>query len=80
MVLGILSLVVLPFVLGPIAWVMGHNDMQKIHAGRMDPEGEGMTNTGKICGMIGTIMGIIFLVLACVWIAFLVMLLSTAAH
>ena len=24
----------------------------------MDPEGEGNTNAGRICGMIGTIMGV----------------------
>jgi hypothetical protein len=66
MVLGILSLVMVPFILGPIAWYMGTEDMKKIRAGRMDPEGEGSTNTGRLCGMIGTILGIVLLVGWCV--------------
>jgi hypothetical protein len=57
--LGILSLVCLGFILGPIAWSMGNTDMQEIRAGRMDPEGEGTTNAGRICGIIGTILGVL---------------------
>ena len=53
--LGILSLVICNF-LGPIAWIMGSNDLTEIRAGRMDPEGEGMTNAGRICGIIGTVL------------------------
>jgi predicted Zn finger-like uncharacterized protein len=59
--LGILSLACIPIIFGPIAWVMGNNDMQEIRAGRMDPEGEGLTNAGRICGIIGTILGVIHL-------------------
>lgn len=36
------------------AWVMGHSDMQEINAGRMDPQGRGLTQAGMIIGMIGT--------------------------
>tara|TARA_B100000315_G_C14052256_1_gene352406 strand:+ start:150 stop:314 length:165 start_codon:yes stop_codon:yes gene_type:complete len=36
---------------------MGNNDMQQIEAGMMDPSGKGITNAGKICGIIGTIVG-----------------------
>src|SRR5262245_30610432 len=39
--LGILSLVLCGPIMGPIAWAMGHADMNEIRAGRMDPEGEG---------------------------------------
>ncbi len=56
MVLGILSLAVAGIILGPIAWIMGNNDMKEIRAGRMDPEGESNTNTGRICGMIATLL------------------------
>jgi hypothetical protein len=61
LVLGILSLVLGPvgLVLGPIAWTMGTQDLNEIRAGRMDPEGEGTTNAGWICGMIGTILSIV---------------------
>jgi len=66
--LGILSLVLCGPVLGPIAWIMGNQDMIEIRAGRMDPEGESPTNAGRICGMIATILGIIGLVIGCLWI------------
>jgi hypothetical protein len=54
--LGILSLVTcfIGIILGIIAWVMGQTDLQEMRSGRMDPDGEGMTNAGKICGIIGT--------------------------
>jgi predicted Zn finger-like uncharacterized protein len=58
LVLGILSLVVCAF-LGPFAWVMGNGDMRKIREGTMDPEGEGTTQAGRICGMISTILMIV---------------------
>jgi hypothetical protein len=56
--LGILSLVICGL-LGPFAWIMGRNDLEKMDAGRMDPSGEGLTKAGKICGIIGTVLGII---------------------
>jgi hypothetical protein len=54
--LGILSLVILACapVLGPMAWIMGNNDLREMRAGRMDPSGEGATTAGRICGIIGT--------------------------
>ncbi len=58
LVLGILSLVVCG-VLGIPAWVMGNKDLREIDAGAMDPAGRGNTNAGRICGMIGTILGIL---------------------
>ncbi|MAE32518.1 MAG: hypothetical protein CMO43_13180 [Verrucomicrobiales bacterium] len=53
---GILSIVCC-FPFGIAAWIMGNNDMQQIEAGMMDPSGKGITNAGKICGIIGTIVG-----------------------
>ena len=38
---------------------MGNNDMQQIETGMMDPSGKSITNAGKICGIIGTILGIL---------------------
>src|SRR5438105_13643672 len=57
LVLGILSIVLCGF-LGPVAWIMGSNDLKEIRAGRMDPEGEGTTNGGRICGIIGTFLNL----------------------
>jgi hypothetical protein len=33
---------------------MGNSDLAEIRAGRMDPEGEGLTQAGRIIGIIGT--------------------------
>jgi hypothetical protein len=55
LVLGILGLVIC----GPCgiaAWIMGNGDLKEIDAGTMDPAGRGMTNAGRICGMIATIL------------------------
>jgi len=71
LVLGILGLVVC----GPLgigAWVMGNNDMREIRAGRMDPEGESLTNIGRILGMVATIFCILGLCMFVVWIVFFV--------
>ena len=58
LVLGILGIVCC-FICGIIAWVMGNNDMREMDAGRMDPTGRGLTQAGKICGMVGTILWIV---------------------
>ena len=52
LVLGILSLVLCSFFTGIPAWIMGKGDLAKIKDGMMDPEGEGPTKAGMICGMI----------------------------
>jgi predicted Zn finger-like uncharacterized protein len=63
LVLGILSLVTGgALILGPIAWILGNNDLAEIRNGRMDPEGESATSAGRICGMIATILGAVSLV------------------
>jgi predicted Zn finger-like uncharacterized protein len=81
LVLGIVSLVflvvpVIGLVLGIIAWIMGHTDLEEIRTGRMDPEGEGSTNAGRICGMIGVIGGLLVLFAALV-VVFVLLLLDT---
>jgi hypothetical protein len=53
--LGVIGLVVFPL-LCPIAWIMGNADMAEIRAGRMDREGEGLTQGGRVCGIIGTVL------------------------
>ena len=64
--LGILGLVCC-FICGIIAWVMGKNDLREIDAGTMDPAGRGLTNAGKICGIVGVILqcvGLVFWLLS----------------
>jgi hypothetical protein len=75
MVLGILSIFMgcVGIILGPIAWIMGNGDLKKMRAGLMDPEGESLTNTGKICGMVGAILHAVgCLGVVVVWIVMLV--------
>jgi DNA-directed RNA polymerase subunit RPC12/RpoP len=43
-------LVCFPF--GIAAWVMGNNDLREMAAGRMDRAGEGLTQAGKIIGIV----------------------------
>lgn len=52
---GLLSFVVCPF-FGIAAWVMGNNDLREIAAGRMDPTGRDLTQAGRICGIVGTVL------------------------
>ncbi|MGH8928910.1 MAG: DUF4190 domain-containing protein [Acidimicrobiia bacterium] len=63
LVLGILSIVVCQ-ILGPFAWKMGHDELNAISEGRRPPEGQGLAQAGKICGIVGTAflgLAIIFL-------------------
>lgn len=61
--LGILGLVVCCF-LGIIAWVMGNNDLREMDAGRMDPTGRGLTNAGRICGIVSVCLAVVWTVIA----------------
>lgn len=61
--LGVLGLVVQCPLFSVAAWVMGNHDLREIDAGRMDPEGLGLTQAGRILGMI---VSILFLVIAAV--------------
>ena len=68
LILGILG--ILFQVLGPIAWVMGNRELAAIDSGRRSPENRGSAQTGKILGIVGTvllvlsIMGVILVVLS----------------
>jgi hypothetical protein len=55
LVLGILGLV-LCAPLGIAAWIMGQGDLKQMDAGQMDPSGRSLTNAGRICGIIATIL------------------------
>ena len=54
---GIIGLALIPCVIfAPIAWAMGNTDLREMRMGRMDRSGQGSTQAGMICGMIGTIL------------------------
>lgn len=63
--IGILSLVVCGPILGPIAWVMGNNDLREMQEGRMDRTGEGITQAGRVIGIVSTIMHMVVLSIYC---------------
>jgi hypothetical protein len=65
LILGIIGLILCQL-LGPVAWVMGNNELQAIDAGRRPPENRSNANAGRILGIIATVLlglGIVFLIL-----------------
>ena len=69
LVVGILGIVVVPcFVCGIIAWVMGKNDLAEMDAGYMDPSGRGITQAGKICGIVGVCIDAVQLPFLIIWL------------
>jgi hypothetical protein len=78
LVLGILGIVINCFVLGIIAWVMGNNDLSAMRAGTMDPTGEGLTQAGRICGIISVALGVLGLCIGIVWMIIVLMALGAA--
>jgi hypothetical protein len=57
-----------PALIGPVAWALGSWDLREIREGRMDPEGEGMTRAGQVCGIVSTVL----LILATLFFCFVV--------
>lgn len=53
LVLGILSLCVCG-IMGPIAWVMGNEEMRRINSGMTSPAQRGYVQAGRICGIISS--------------------------
>ena len=70
--LGILGLVVC-FICGIIAWVMGNKDLQEMDRGLMDPAGKGLTQAGRICGIVSVVLAILGT------LVFIIVTLATAA-
>jgi len=65
LVLGILS-VVLCYILGPIAWSMGTEELRRIDMGQTSPLGRQAAVAGRICGIVGSafliLMGGLFVI------------------
>lgn len=74
LVLGILGLVTQCFPLGLVAWLIGRGDLKSMDAGRMDPTGRSLTQAGVVCGIIATCLAAVGLVVALLWILFVIVL------
>jgi hypothetical protein len=80
--IGIISIVgcficpIISVIMGPIAWTMGNTDTKEIRTGRMDPDGEGTTTAGKICGIVGTVLGLIFVLGMCAYFGLIAMMIN----
>ena len=57
---------------------MGNTDLKAMDAGEMDPEGRGLTQAGKIIGIIATAMTALGFIIG-IGLLLLVLLLSTLA-
>ena len=77
--LGILGIVCSCFICGIIAWVMGNGDLREMAAGRMDPSGQGLTQAGKICGIISVILTIIGFIFCIFWFVLIAIGIGTAS-
>lgn len=62
-------LVVVPLVadviglaLGISAWVLGGQDLARMRRGLLDPDGRATTQAGRVCGIIGTVLNLLFLI------------------
>ncbi len=58
LVFGILSWVVC-LIFGILAWVWGNTDLKEMDAGRMDPSGRGLTQAGRIVGMVSVLLTVV---------------------
>ncbi len=56
LILGLVSISMCALT-GPAAWLLANEDLHKMRYGDMDPQGHSMTMAGKVCGIIGTVIG-----------------------
>ena len=61
--MGIVSLFCFGVVLGPIAWILGNQALAAIDAGQADPGERGNVTAGRVCGIIGTCLNLIGLLI-----------------
>ena len=64
LLLGIISWGIGCPIFGVLAWIMGSNDLIEMQRGTMDPRGQGMTEAGRIIGMIHALVFLGFMVVA----------------
>jgi hypothetical protein len=62
LILGIAGIVCC-FIAGIVAWILGNKDLEEMAQGRMDPTGQGLTQAGKICGIVSVVLQIIGIII-----------------
>ena len=58
LILGLLGFIMTCPIFSLMAWVMGSHDLAEMRAGRMDKSGEGLTQVGRVLGMILSLLWI----------------------
>ncbi len=58
LVFGILGIVIC-VIFGIVAWVMGNGDLAAMRDGTMDASGEGLTQAGRICGIVSVALAVL---------------------
>jgi len=53
----------------PVAWFLGHKELKDIRAGRTPASGEGVAKAGMICGIIGTVFIVLYIIGIFIYIA-----------
>jgi hypothetical protein len=61
LVLGVLSLV-LCNLLGPVAWVMGNEELRRLNAGQVDPMSRNSAVAGRILGIVSSVLMMVALI------------------
>ena len=67
LIVGILGIVSCCYLLSPVAWYIGSQEIKAIREGRSPAEGEVLANVGRILGIVGTVL----MVLSVVWLVFM---------
>lgn len=67
LVVGILGIVSCCYLLSPVAWYIGSQELKSIREGRSPAAGEVLANVGRILGIVGTVL----LVLSLLWVFFM---------
>ena len=62
--LGLVGLLVTCPLLSVLAWILGNQDLRKMREGRMDSSGMGLTEAGRIIGMLLTLLWILVFAVA----------------
>jgi hypothetical protein len=77
-ILGVMTCTFWPLgVFAIVAWVLGKRDLDLIRRGQMDKEGESLTKTGYILGIVGTILFLLLTVIMVAYFTFIIIMIAS---